>query len=179
MTLFRRLIYCTRKATGDLRTSVLLLGAALACTSRDQLPYRLTSQQSQVVNQMASQNPGWRVATAADNSDSVSLRELRSHNVGFEPYVATFQRGNAESDLAFALVRDSTFKIFYSRYENGVYLPAQEVTTVNWLRTGRIRLRRDTLDVAPFKSDEIFEFVWSLKLGSLEFVREPGDSTIK
>ena len=115
-------------------------------------------------------NPGWRLALESDNQDSHGVRELRSRQPRFEPYFATSDRDGIHQDVAVTLVKDTVFRVFYLRSEGGSYLPAQEVTTIDWLKEGRIELRGDTLDVAPFRSDEIFTFVWDAKSKRLELI---------
>ena len=81
----------------------------------------------------------------------------------------------ASNDFAIALVKDGQFKVFYFRADRSGYRPAQEVMSADWLNDGLIRFDGDTLDIAPFQSDEIFKFVWNTKSGRPELVPDSSE----
>ena len=159
-------------------TFVVILWAVLACAAKEaESLYRMTPRQRALVQELVKRNKGWRVATDSDNADQQNVAALRKTDPLFQPFFATRRKGEpADGDFAITLMRDSIFTVYYFRWNTKEYLPAQEVTSADWLRGGRIKLRNDTLDVAPFRSDEIFVFVWRPKLKSLEFVSQPGDA---
>jgi hypothetical protein len=159
-------------------TLVVIFSTILACVQQEtKSAYPMTPRQRELVQELVKRNNGWRVATDSDNVDQQNVATLRKEDASFQPFFSTRHKGEpSEGDFAITLVRDSLFTVYYFRWDTKSYLPAQEVTSADWLRSGRIKVRNDTLDVAPLRSDEIFVFVWRPNPRSMEFVPQPGDT---
>jgi hypothetical protein len=110
----------------------------------------------------------WRLAVESDVSDHRALKQMRESNPTFQPYFARTTSADGQAAFAFVVRAGGKFKIFYARMGGKVEFPTQDVATLDWLADGRISLRQDTLDVAPFNSDEIFVFGWNATTGRLE-----------
>lgn len=171
---------CSCSPLHALRVGALVFGCALGCRNSqvERFPYTMTERQRAVADSLVHANPGWRLATDMDSHDQTSLREMRSRVADFSPYFASRGDSPAERDFAIALVRDTVFRVFYSRFEEARYALTREVTKVDWLGHGLLRIRGDTLDVAPFRSDEVFSFYWrssSRQLELLPLLPDTGD----
>jgi hypothetical protein len=148
--------------------SILMFG----CSSARQAnrPYHMTESQWASVQTLLQSHPGWRLAVDSDSKNTVAIKRLRDSTPVFEPYFAVRTANSEGTDFAVVLIRNGQFKVFYFRADGSRYRAAQEVATVDWLNDGRIQLEGDTLDVAPFQSDEIFKFAWDSAIKRLELV---------
>jgi hypothetical protein len=147
----------------DMSLKQLLVGlaATLAVSCARPTPtrkvYPFTEAERQAVEDLLKEQPGWRVAISADNA-APDLAAQRREQPGYEPYFVRFPRGS-HPDFAVVLVRSAQYSVYWFRADSGRYCPF-EVTSADWLRTAGLHLRGDTLEVAPFHSDEIFAFAW-------------------
>ena len=159
---------------------LLNLGAA-ACSANTgiQLPYDLSASETRIVREVLAKNPMWRIALSTDAKDRKAVQQLRETMPRFEPFFSRAAIGTRGSAFAFVLLNGTEFKVFYSRSEGSVSFPTQEVATVHWLNDGRVFLRQDTLDIAPFQSDEIFVFAWNPGRGRLELIPSRPDTANK
>jgi hypothetical protein len=140
--------------------------------------YPMTAlQRAQVEKVLRDGKDQWRLAIRSDSRDTSGLRDLSTHAPPLEPYFAIGPARGGVNDFAATLIKDSTFRVFYFRADNGSYLPAQEVTSVDWLRDGFVSIHGDTLDVALLRSDEIFSFAWSPEKKHLQLIEKRGDVT--
>jgi hypothetical protein len=157
------------------RTALALAFVACANPPTPSLPYPFTSLQRNAVTRLLASNEGWQLATDSDYRNKNRLRDIRTTTPTFEPYLAR-QSSDGDDDFAVALTRDSTFKVFYFRHSDGKYLNPQEVSEVRWLNDGVLVLKGDTLDLAPWASDEIFRFVWNASRGEMVFEEDSSKS---
>ena len=158
----------------------MALSMGLSACARESTggPYPMTAlQRAQVEKVLREGKDQWRLAVRSDSRDPVILRDLSTHTPPFEPYFAIGPARGGVSDFAAAVIKDSTFRVFYFRADGGSYLPPQELTTVDWLRDGFVSIRGDTIDVALFRSDEIFSFAWSPEKKRLQLIEKQGDVT--
>lgn len=135
----------------------LLLDTGCSQLARRPEPYRFTTAQRRAVEHLLAARPGWRLATLADNRADDLAEQLREHP-GYEPYFVQWPGGD-RPDFAIVLMRGDECTVYWFRAEVGRYRPV-EVTRAAWLRTAGLFLQGDTLEVAPFHSDEIFAFAW-------------------
>ncbi len=168
-----RIMCGTVMASKPLRGTLLglLLGAACAKPASRQDAYPLTVGQRRAVDRLLATQPGWRVATRSDNRAPDLAAQLREQP-GYEPYIVRWPRGDAP-DFAIVLVRGDQYAVYWFRGKAGMYRPVQ-VTSADWLDTGGLFLQGDTLEVAPFHSDEIFAFTWDAAASGPAMV--PADS---
>lgn len=155
----------------------IIVGAMLigcTVTRHAEPPYRMTDNQWTAVRSLLHSQLGWRLAVESDNKSTAAIKQLREGNPAFEPYFAETSGRMKNADFAIALRNGKQFKVFYFRatHTPPTYEPPHEVTTVDWLDDGRIRLVGDTLDVAPFQSDEIFRFIWSRRTNQMELAAD-------
>lgn len=157
----------------------VICAAACAHTQDAAHPYTLSAEERTVVLATLARDSTWRLAVPSDNRDSVALASMRLTQASFEPYLVRSSSGEGTASFAFAIVREGEFKVFYARQgPTGTYAEGhiQEVATARWLNEGRVALHGDTLDLAPFNSDEVLVFVWDRESARLHLVDEPREN---
>lgn len=150
------------------RSGVIAFLASLAlaaCAGKQDLS-RVPASAARAVDSIVGANDGWRLADFSDVSDSGGMNEMRGRVPRFDPYISVA----ADGSVAATLVRGGDFRVFYLRAHSQGRLAAAEVTTVAWLDSGFVSLRGDTLLVAPYRSDEIFRFVWRGSSRQMELI---------
>jgi hypothetical protein len=133
----------------------------------------MTALQAISVDSLVAQHPGWRLATAEDHTGNPQeLQTMRDSVPGYNPYFSTTAARRSEGPFAVALVSDTTFLVFYFPLRERHYGAPVEVRKAGWLREAYLRLLGDTLRIAPFRSDVIFNFVWDDSSRSFRFVED-------
>jgi hypothetical protein len=67
----------------------------------------------------------------------------------------------SEGGFAVALVKDTVFRVLWFPYHGDRYGQPIEVAQAGWFRRAHLAVSGDTVRVAPFRSDFIWDFVWS------------------
>ena len=155
------------------RLAVMIASMVLiACATSHQAtrPCHMSETQWTNAQNVLRSHPGWRLAVDSDSKNAPAIKRLRDSVPSFEPYFASGAAHPENPDFAFVLLEDGQFKVFYFRAIGSGYQAPQEVATVDWLNDGRVHLEGDTLNIAPFESDEIFRFGWDTTKRQLELV---------
>jgi len=154
--------------------ATILVGTfSLTCRTQTGFPSTMTALQTSTVERLADQQPGWRLATAEDHTGNPQeVRRMRDSAPGYNPYFTTTAARGAEGPFAVALVRDTTFRVLYFPMRERGYGAPVEVAKAGWLREAHLRLHADTLRIAPFRSDVIFNFVWKDSTRSFRLIED-------
>lgn len=147
--------------------------SACAGASREPLPYSLTEKEERAVRSVLAADSTWRLAVESDSRNPAGISELRTTDRAFQPYFCRVTDSSGVTSLSFVMTRSGEFKVYHARAEALDSLILQEVATVSWLHDGFIRLSSDSLEIAPFNSDEIVTFVWDATLRKLVLAPEP------
>jgi hypothetical protein len=135
----------------------------------------VTEAQARAIESALHLHPGWRAATAADHTGNVEeVRRIRDTLPTYNPHFATTTVGRTESAFAVALIRDTTFLVLYFPFRVRGYGTPVEAARAAWLREAYLSLRGDTLQIAAYHSDVIFDLVWNGTSGAFQLI---GDSS--
>jgi hypothetical protein len=150
--------------------STVLLG----CTTSRQAnrPYHMSEAEWASAQNLLRSHPGGRLAVDSDSKNAPAIKRLRDSVPSFEPYFTAGAAHPENPDFALVLLKAGQFKVFYFRAIGSGYQAPQEVATVDWLNDGRVQLEGDTLNIAPFESDEIFRFGWDTTKKQLDLVSD-------
>jgi len=163
------------RGTGFRPCSVLLLCIALSteCRGQSNAWPLMTEAQARAVQRALPSYSGWRVATAEDHvGNREELKRMRDSQPGYNPYFTTTAAKGEEGPFALALVRDTTFLLLYFAILAQEYDTPVEVASAGWFREAFLALHGDTLVVASFRSDVLFEFVRNESTGRFVLIND-------
>lgn len=135
---------------------------SLSCVGEPRaVPSRDAAVEDSLLAMIQFRNPGWRRATNRDFAGTTSASQPEGAAEDVSLY---FVRGPS-GRVAFAMVRDTVFRVFVARTHGPDSPRVDEWATAWWLSRGRISWRGDTLVLAPPASGALFEIVWDDTIG--------------
>ncbi len=150
--------------------NLLLCLVSLSCAAEERAVIsRDAAVEDSLVAVIQSRNAGWRLASNADFIGTQPATHPEAGTVNSSPYFVRAESGR----VAFAMVRDTVFRVFVAR-TRGLDSPrVDEWVTAWWLSRGRMSWRGDTLVLAPPASGAIFEMVWDESIGRPRMLPDP------
>ena len=127
---------------------------------------------------VTSEDTTWHLGTRNDCTNR-SLDEMVAEDSSYQPYQATTDlSADGRVDIAFALVKGDSGRIYWIQSGAAGYQPARLLGTVDWIREGGLVVRDTTLVFGRFYSDVTVTWLWHSATQSLEALLddEPQDN---
>src|SRR5512143_1095021 len=121
---------------------------------------------------LTTSNPGWHPGTLADCTNPF-LKEMIAEDSGYRPYeVHADLNRDGLPDLAIALVKADSGKIYWLPARTNGFDNPQLIGTVDWINEGGLVARDSLLIFGKLYSDVSFSWAWRAEAAKLELLPE-------
>ena len=147
---------------------LLALSFVVACRAQPS-PSAFPSREVALAS-LTTSNPGWHPGTLADCTNPF-LKQMIADDSGYRPYdVRADLNRDGLQDLAIALVKADSGKIYWLPGRTNGFDQPQLLGTVDWITDGGLVARDSLLVFGKFYSDVSFTWVWQSAAGKLELL---------